>query len=103
MAINQRTVFFRQKRVQRLAQNVTAGTIDKHWRDARDLTYLSIAVDTGAAAPDEAAFFSRGRRMFENGDQERIETTEAVDVYCYCNKESETTTERGRLIVTTEA
>lgn len=101
MAINQASVTFAQETVKRIAAGVTEATIDKHWRDGRTLQYLSFIQAAGEDPPSENDILRHGRRMFENSDQEIIEELESADVYAYCNSPDTTSTESGRLVVTT--
>lgn len=100
MAISQTSIRFAQKTVKKIASGVTEATVDKHWREGRDLQYISMIKSADEAAPTEYEILHHGRRMFQNSDdQETIESQESSDVYAYCSSEGDETT-MGRLVLT---
>ena len=100
MAFSQSVKTFSQKTVTLAAENVTTGFIDKHWRDGRDLTYISYSVPTGDAAPTAATMIASGAEMFaDHPTQEGISSTQPIDVYVYASREGGDTTVKGKLVV----
>jgi hypothetical protein len=86
--MSQETKKFNEKTVTRIAQNVTAGTISKHWLRGRSLQYICIYVATGAVAPTEKQILDNGFDLFpETNEQAFIDSSSAIDVYVYANLE----------------
>lgn len=89
----------KEKTVSLVAENVTSGNICKHNKQGRELTYIVTYRQTGDAAPSAAEITDEGMIMFqEHPEQEKIESTTAIDVYVYANKE-DTKTVFGKLVV----
>ena len=90
MSSSPRNFNFRENRVQRIARNVTAGTISKHPTKGRDVTYLFTGRPTGQAAPTISQMQTEGFKGFQdNPEQEIISSSYAIDVYCFCNLEND--------------
>jgi hypothetical protein len=63
----------------KIATNVTSGTINKL---KSEFTYWVTSVSTGAAAP-EAAIKLKSPKIFEDSNQEIIDSSVSIDVYIW--------------------
>jgi len=91
---------FKEKTVKLVATNVTTGNINKHRLYGRNKTYLATTRPTGNAAPSVSQILNEGYIMFkDHPEQEEIKNDESIDVYVYCNRENDSDSEFGKLVV----
>jgi len=103
MAFQQSAKIFEQKVLTKILSNVTAATIDKHWDNGRELTYLVMAVATGATAPVLKKFMSNSKNLFPNDEEQAVISSDsAVDIYVYANSEESGNTDKAWLIISAD-
>jgi len=91
---------FKEKTVTKIAPAITGGTISKHRLYGRKKQYIVTTRPTGATAPDATTILAEGVIMFkDHPEQEEIKNDESIDVYVYCNRENDSDSEFGKLVV----
>jgi hypothetical protein len=104
MAFSQTTITIPQKTIIKIVTGITSGSITKHWRDGRRLTYIAYSLPTGSPAPNETTIIKRGIDIFPDGStQAKINSDDAIDIYIYANIESVEDTENGKIILVVNA
>lgn len=90
---------FNQKTVVKAVDAKNTGTVNKHWRDGRDLQYLYVSVAAGLPAPSESDMIEKGIDLFPDELEQAVISSEGnIDLYVYANLETDTTT-KARLVI----
>lgn len=89
----------KEGRVECIARNVTAGSINRSKKNKENMKFLITYRTTGATKPTYSTMTSEGVQIFTDSEQEIIDSSSAIDVYLSCTDGTGSATSWGEVIV----